>query len=85
MFAYKVSEGVTDLEEGGIQEVHNFDAAELREEDFAQATPLGEIQDEDFNTVVERCQLATRVQKKGQQMADDLVISLSSAVVWIGA
>jgi len=42
----------------------------------------GEI---DFDAVVERHQLTTSVLKKGFQMADNLVISLTSTIAWVGA
>jgi len=74
------------LKEGDIQQVLNCHAAELTEKDLEQVTALCEAYvEEDFDAVVERHQLTTSVLKKGLQMADNLVTSVTLTIAWIGA
>jgi hypothetical protein len=40
--------------------------------------------EEGFDAVVERHRLITSILKKGLQMADNLVISLTSTIAWVG-
>lgn len=74
------------MKEGDIQQVLDCHAVELTEKDLEQVTALCEAYgEEDFDAVVERHQLTFSVLKKGLQMADNLVISLTSTNAWIGA
>jgi hypothetical protein len=73
------------LKEDYIQQVLDCHAAELTEKDVEQVTALCEAYGADCDAVVERHQLTTSVLKKGLHMADNLVISLTSTIAWIGA
>jgi hypothetical protein len=67
-------EGFSDLGEADVQEVLNFHAAELIEEDLEQLTVFSEPEDEeDSEVVVKRLKLTTSVLKKGLQISDYLV------------
>ena len=74
------------MKEGDIQQDLDCHSVDLTEKDLEQVTALCEAYgEEDFDAVVERCQLTISVLKKGLQMADNLVISLTSTNAWIGA
>lgn len=75
MFGCKVpGEGITDLGEAEIKGFLHSHTPQLTEEDLEQLTSLTERDDqEDSDAVVNRPQLPSNVQKKGLQMADDLV------------
>lgn len=75
MFGCEVpGEGITDPGEAEIKEFIHSHTPQLTEEDHEQLTSLNERDDQlGSDTVVKRSQLPSNAQKKGLQMADDLV------------